>query len=191
MKKIALYLLVMMPLLGACKAVKDGYGIANPEQYSRIYLAAAYNGMQQFGFAAPKPAEIKVYANYSGVLDLAADVSVTMTADLSLVAKYNSEHSTSFKTIPTSCFSMGNSTSLIPAGATTASEPAVVNIVTTAFQDDALYLLPIRITSVSDPSLTVNSELETLYLGIACTASSLYVTSNPLLDYTVSSTENW
>ena len=191
MKKFALYLLLLMPLFGACKAVKDDFGIANPAQYSRIYLAAAYNGMQQYGLQAPKPAEIKVFANYSGVLPLAADVNVTLTADLSLVAKYNSVNGTSFKAMPTAAFSMLSSNSQIPAGATTASEPAVVNIITTAFQDDSLYLLPIRITSVSDPSLTINSDLETLYLGVACTGSSLYITANPLLDYTVSSTENW
>lgn len=191
MKKFVLYFVLLLPLFGACKALPEGYGLDNPGQYSRIYLAAAYNGVQSLTLEAPKPAEVKVYANYSGLLDLAADVNVALAADLTLVSKYNSENGTSFKALPQACFNWVSNTSFIPAGHSTASIPAVLNIITTAFPDDAAYLLPVRITSVSDPSLTINSSLETLYIGVVCSASALYITSSPLSDFTISNTENW
>lgn len=193
MKKFTVYFILSMllPLFGACKAVSEGYGIENPGQYSRVYLAAAYNGLLSLNLEAPKPAEVKVFANYAGVLDLPADVSVTLAADFSLTDRYNNENGTSFQPLPPECFNWVNPVSVIPAGRTTASVPAVLHIITTAFRDEAPYLLPIRITAASDPSLTTSSRLETLYIGIVCTASALYVTSSPLSDFAISNTENW
>lgn len=193
MKKYTLYLMLLMllPFFGACKALKEGYGIDNPGQYSRVYLAAAYQGLQRFELEAPKTAEVKVYANYSGVLKLNADLSVGMAVDLSRVARYNSENGTSFKPIPTDCFRLTDNVSVIPAGTTISAAPVVVSIITTAFQDDQTYLMPVRLTTVSDASISINPALETLYFGISCKAGALYVTTSPLNDYSLSGTENW
>ena len=193
MKKYTLYLLLLMllPVFGACKALKDGYGIDHPEQYSRVYLAAAFGGMQKLELDAPKPVEIRVFTNYSGVVPLASDLQVSLAVDLSKVAQYNRDNGTAFKFLPQNCFRFTDNVSVIPAGQSRASEPVIVTILTTEFLDDGTYLLPIRITGVSDPAFSINHELETLFLGISCKASALSVTSSPLDDYTMSGTESW
>lgn len=187
------YILIFafMPLLWACNPLKEGYGLDNPEQYSRVYLAAAFNGVQELNLEAPEPVQVKIFANYSGVVPLKSDVTVTVGTDLSLVSGYNANNGTAFKPMPAACFNLDSDSSVIKAGESTAGTPAVVNIITSAFEDDAPYLLPIKITNVSNPEITVNADLETLYIGVTCTAGILYLTVNPLTDYTISNTENW
>ena len=190
MKKLYI-LLTLILTLGACKPLKDGYGLDNPQQYSRVYLAAAYNGAQSWEVATPDPVPVKIFANYSGVVALAADVTVTLNTDLSLVSQYNSDNSKDFKAMPESHFTMEKNTSEIFAGETTSTSPAIVNIITSAFSDESTYLLPVSIASVSDTSLEVNSSLSTLYLAVRCKAGTLYLTTNPLVDYTISNPEKW
>ena len=190
MKKLYI-LLTLILALGACKPLKDGYGLDNPQQYSRVYLAAAYNDAQSWEVETPDPVPIKIYANYSGVVALAADVTVTLKADLSLVPQYNSDNSKDFKAMPESHFSIEKDTSGISAGETTSTSPAIVNIITSAFSDESTYLLPVSIASVSDTALEVNSDLSTLYLAVRCKAGTLYLTTNPLVDYTISNPEKW
>lgn len=193
MKKLSIYFLIflLLPVFGACKPLKEGYGLDNPEQYSRIYLAAAYNGVQELNLEAPAPVQVKIFANYSGVVSLASDVTVTLGDDLALVADYNTKNGTAFKEMPTACFGMEENTAIIRAGESTADTPAILNIITSAFEDAATYLLPIKITGVSNPGIAVNANLETLYIGVTCTAGILYLSANPLTDYTISNTENW
>ena len=190
MKKLYI-LLTFILALGACKPLKDGYGLNNPQQYSRVYLAAAYNGAQSWEVETPDPVPIKIYANYSGVVALAADITVTLEADLSLVSQYNIDNNKDFKAMPESHFTMEKTSSGISAGETTSTSPAIVNIITAAFSDESTYLLPIRIASVSDTALEVNSDLSTLYLAVRCKAGTLYLTTNPLVDYTISNPEKW
>jgi len=190
MKKLYI-LLTLILALGACKPLKDGYGLNNPQQYSRVYLAAAYNGAQEWNVETPNPVPVKIYANYSGVIALVADITVTLEADLSLVSQYNIDNNKDFKAMPESHFSIEKDTSGISAGETTSTSPAIVNIITSAFSDESTYLLPVSIASVSDTALEVNSDLSTLYLAIRCKAGTLYLTTNPLVDYTISNPEKW
>ena len=67
----------------------------------------------------------------------------------------------------------------------------MLNFLTEAFIDATPYLLPVSIASLSDTSLAVNDGLKTLYFGVSCVAGTLYITSNPLSDYSLSNTENW
>ena len=168
-----------MPLLWACNPLKEGYGIDNPEQYSRVYLAAAFNGVQELNLEAPEPVQVKIFANYSGVVPLKSDVAVTVGTDLSLVSEYNANNGTAFKPIPAACFNLDSDSSVIKAGESTAAIPALLEIITAI------------ITGVSNQDITVNAALETLYIGVTCTAGTLYITANPLTDYTISNTENW
>lgn len=193
MKKIIpiLCLTLSLTVLFSCKPLKEGYGIEAPEQYSRIYLAAAYNGIQEMTLESTQPASVKIFANYSGVLPLATDLSVTLQADLSLVNAYNIDHGTAFQPIPTACFAFENSVSVIEAGKSTAAQPAVLKFLTDAFVDSTPYLLPVSIVSLSDSALAVNDNLKTLYFSVSCVAGTLYISSNPLTDYTFSNTENW
>ena len=187
------YILIFafMPLLWACNPLKEGYGIDNPEQYSRVYLAAAFNGVRELNLEAPEPVQVKIFANYSGVVPLKSDVAVTVGTDLSLVSEYNANNGTAFKPIPAACFNLDSDSSVIKAGESTAAIPALLEIITAAFEDTDPYLLPVKITGVSNQDITVNAALETLYIGVTCTAGTLYITANPLTDYTISNTENW
>ena len=84
-----------------------------------------------------------------------------------------------------------NSVSVIEAGKSTAAQPAVLKFLTDAFVDSTPYLLPVSIVSLSDSALAVNDNLKTLYFSVSCVAGTLYISSNPLTDYTFSNTENW
>ena len=186
------YLIISVILgLAACSPLPEGYGLDNPEQYSRVYLAAAYNGVKEFSLEAPEAAKIEVYANYSGVVPLSSDLAVSLGADLSLVIPYNSENGTSFKPLPEKCFSLESAESVIRAGDSTANVPAVISIITSAFDDGESYLLPVKILSLSDSSIALNEALDKIYLAINCKAGTLYISANPLTDYTISNTENW
>ena len=180
-----------LPLLWACNPLKEGYDIDNPEQYSRVYLAAAFNGVQELNLEAPEPVSVKVFANYSGVVTLKGDLTVTVSTDLSLVSVYNANNGTAFKPMPAACFNLESDSSVIRAGESTAATPALLEIVTAAFEDSDPYLLPVIITGVSNQDIAVNATLGTLYISITCTAGTLYITANPLTDYTISNTENW
>lgn len=194
MKK-TIYTLLLLPLaifsLGSCKPLEEGYGIENPEQYSRIYIAASYNGRIDKEVEAPRQDTIVINANYSGVVSLKNDVTVNLTTDMSLVSSYNSANNTSFKALPQKTFSLDPASTKILAGLSTSSDPALLLIKTIAFEDDDAYLLPIKISSVSDPSLVINNDLSVLYVGIRCSATAMYITLNPLVDFIVDSNENW
>ena len=194
MKKYIIYSLILLSaaLLAGCEPLKKGYGIDNPEQYSRIYLDAAYRGLKTYTLTDnAQPIEIGVYANYAGVLALESDVAVTIAPDFSMVARYNAENHTAFKPLHQSCFTLTRNTAVIAAGTTISSDKAVLSVDPRKFLDNDLYLLPLRIVSVSDPSLPVNPELEVLYLAISCTADKVSYTTDPLLDFSISPSENW
>ena len=192
MKKINIYLfLISLLTVWSCKPVEDGYGLEDPEQYSSVYIAAAFNGMQSLTVNADEPVNIEVYANYSGVITLSDDLQVFMEEDLERVDAYNTTNGTSFKSMPTTHFSIETNSSSILAGTTTAISPAVIKLNTGAFADGDTYLLPISITSISNPSIKVSDKLGTLYLGVKCKAGSFIITNNPLTDYIVSDTEEW
>ena len=194
MKKIAqvvLSTLLLLTVLDACQPLKEGYGIVNPGQYSRVYIAASYNGLKKYETTADKNIDIPIYANYSGVINLKSDLSVRFEADLSRVPLYNSANGTSYEALPEKCFLLEPKTVVIKAGATASDTPSVVRLLAAAFTDDCEYLLPVRIASLSDSSIVVNSDLETMYLSIICHAPDLQISVKPLTDYNVSPVENW
>jgi len=194
MKKFTLYSLVLLAVavMAACQPLKRGYGIDAPEQYSRVYLAAAYGGMKEIPLTDDaKPTEIGIYANYSGLVSLASDLVVTVAPDFSMVARYNQENHTAYKPLHQSCFSLVRDQAVIGAGTTLSENKAILSIDPRKFLDNEVYLLPLRIVSVSDASLQVNTGLEVLYLGISCTADKVTYTTDPLLDFMISPTVNW
>ena len=95
MKNITTYLILIWTLLAtwACKPVKDGYGLDDPGQYSSVYIAAAFGGMQNITANTAEPLNIEIYANYSGVIALSEDLYVFMEADPDRVDEYNTENS--------------------------------------------------------------------------------------------------
>lgn len=194
MKKL-IYTLLLLPFIlfaaASCEPFENGYGLDNPEQYSKVYIAASFNGLKELEVAAPKEDTIEVYANYGGVVPLANDLTVNVAADLSLVSSYNTANKTSFKVMPTATFELSPSSAVIKAGASTSEIPALIRLKTIAFTDDATYLLPIKISSLSDPTIQINSNLSVLYMAIRCTASAMYVSFDPLKDFVVDANEKW
>ena len=194
MKKFTFYSLVLLAVavMGACQPLKRGYGIDDPEQFSRVYLAAAYGGMKEFYLTDnAKPVEIGIYANYSGLVPLESDLVVTVAPDFSMVAHYNQENNTSYKPLHQSCFSLVRNQAVIGARTTISENTALLSVDPRKFIDNEIYLLPLRIVSVSGPSLQVNTSLEVLYLGISCTADKVSYTTDPLLDFVISPAVNW
>lgn len=193
MKNITTYLILIWTLLAtwACKPVKDGYGLDDPGQYSSVYIAAAFGGVQNITANTAEPLNIEIYANYSGVIALSEDLYVFMEADPDRVDEYNTENGTSFPALPTSHFTVEKNHSIISPGNTTAKAPALIGLNTGAFADGDTYLLPVSIVSVNKPSITINKSNRTVYLGIKCLAGSFTITTDPLSDYGVSDTEEW
>lgn len=192
MKKI-LNLLALLSGLGllSCQALPEGFGIEDPGQYSRIYIAASYNGVQHSEFTFPENVSVNIYANYSGVVPLHADVNVSVADDLSLTEAYNAAAGTSYPPVPAACYVFERGTTTIPSGSTISAEPAVVTFLSAGFLDDGTYLLPVKITEVSDPSIALTPALSILYLSVSCKAGELSVTFQPLDDYNLEDDEKW
>ena len=190
MKRTLLFLLFCIAL-SSCESVPEGLGLENPGQYSRVYIAASYNGLRSEELQAPKNKEVSIWANYSGVVSLNADLDVEIGADLGKVDVYNQSQGTAFAPMEESCYTIKSHQVTIAAGATISSSPAVVEFHSEAFMDEGTYLLPLSITGLSDPSIALSEDLATLYIAVRCKAAAIEILSDGLTVFDVSQTENW
>ena len=191
MRKLLKLTLFIIPLgLFSCKAVEDGLGLKEPDQYARVYIAAAYNGPVSREMSSIRNDTLKVYANYSGVRALSSDVEVELKTDLSLIDAFNERNGTSYSPPAPECYLLKDKTVTIPSGQSISSSGARLVLIAGAFMDDELYLLPVSIASISR-DITVNEDLRTLYVLVRCKGGIVEINIQTPADYTVEEEENW
>lgn len=191
MKRTSILFLLPIIALSSCVSVPEGFGLDNPEQYSRVYIAASYNGIHNEELQAPKSTEVSIWANYSGVVSLGSDLNIQIGADLDKVETYNERQGTNFAPMDEDYFTLKVSQITIAAGTTISSSPAIVEFHSEKFLDDQIYLLPISIIGCSNDSIAFSENLATLYIAVRCKAAAIEIISDDLSDFEVSPTENW
>lgn len=157
----------------ACsKAVPEGFKVADPESYSKIYLGTAFHGNVNVNLLPGKDTVLNVYANYGGIVDLKVPVSVTFEARPDLVEQYNETMHTSYIPLPMSNFLLEHRTVTIEAG-TFASSPMGLRITPENLQGKGPFMLPVTIKGVSGKDYPVNPDLNTLYVVVNYDDSSM------------------
>ena len=190
MKKLLSISLLLSLLLPGCLPVKEGYGLDSPEQYSRVYIALAYRGIQKYDITAPEVVSVHFYANYSGLLPLHEDLPVQISTDESLVGGYNERSMSHYLPLPHKCYSITVPKVVIPAGATISSTTAQIDFLTEQFDDNREYLLPV-IAGAADGSVGTEGDLRVLYLAVICKAAEIRIQALGLPEYEVLTTEKW
>ena len=190
MRKSLSIILLLALLLPGCSPVKEGYGLDSPGQYSRVYIAMAYRGVQKYDISAPGVFPVQFFANYSGLVPLHADLTVSISTDMSLVEGFNERTMSHYLPLPEKCFSITVPEVIIPAGATISSSMAQIDILTEQFDDSREYLLPVT-AGAKDGSIVTEGDLRALYLAVVCKAAEIRIQVVGLPDYEVLTTEKW
>lgn len=115
------------------------------------YADPASNGWLYLSTTLPATIKVPVYSTHP----LAEDVTIGAELDNSLVAKYNAEHNTNYAALPNGFLNTSGLSAKILKGQTTSSDS--INIATTLTSlntlTSAAYLVPIKLTTVSNPSM--------------------------------------
>lgn len=154
------------------KSVPDGFRVEDPQQYSVVYLGRAFHGNMDMTLLPQQDTVINVYANYSGLLDLSAHVSVTFEANPELVAEYNELMRTSYIPLPQANYLLEHRTVTIKAGESS-SEAMKLRVSSDGLPGKGPYMLAVSISQVNGVVTAVNPDLKTLYLIVNYDDSSL------------------
>jgi hypothetical protein len=154
------------------KSVPDGFRVEDPQQYSVVYLGRAFHGNMDMTLLPQQDTVINVYANYSGLLDLSAHVSVTFEANPELVAEYNELMRTSYISLPQTNYLLEHRTVTIKAGESS-SEAMKLRVSSDGLPGKGPYMLAVSISQVNGVVTAVNPDLKTLYLIVNYDDSSL------------------
>lgn len=154
------------------KSVPDGFRVEDPQQYSVVYLGRAFHGNMDMTLLPQQDTVINVYANYSGLLDLSAHVSVTFEANPELVAEYNELMRTSYIPLPQTNYLLEHRTVTIKAGESS-SEAMKLRVCSDELPGKGPYMLAVSISQVNGVVTAVNPDLKTLYLIVNYDDSSL------------------
>jgi len=156
---------VAAALMLSCSQFEDNYGVDNPVSWSRLYLSQAYNGELAVSLDIPADTTVRVFVNLGGVAANEKDIDVYVEYAPELVTTFNTSNGTAYRSLPQKCFSISSSTVTISAGENR-SDPLEVSLSTENFAGIGPYLLPLTITGSSDPDITINSELKTLFISL-------------------------
>ena len=190
MKKVLSITLLLALLLPGCMPVEEGFGLDSPGQYSRVYIALAYRGVQKYDISAPGVFPVKFFANYSGLVPLHGDLTVSISTDMSLVDGFNERMMSHYLPLPEKCFSITVPEVVIPAGATISSSTAQIDFLTDQFDDNQEYLLPVT-AGAADGSVGTEGDLRVLYIAVICRAEELRIQAVGLPEFEVLTTEEW
>jgi len=95
------------------------------------------------------------------------DIDVTFVLDTLAVEKFNTEHRTSYFTVPSSAIDLSGLSSVIKAGSS-ASTPVIVKMISTSsLVDGRSYLIPLSIRTVTGNDMRVLESSRTIFLRVA------------------------
>ena len=157
--KNIIYLAALCGAAGALTACSDS-------ESASIYIPEARSlNIVNFDLGDPMTQTFHVavsssdYVTTSG-LEVASDVSVTLSVDPSKVEYYNSACGTSYEILPADCYSLPAS-AVIPAGATCSEDLTISVDARGKIQPFDSYLLPVTITAATGAD--INPQQSTVY----------------------------
>ena len=186
MSRSMIYMAVVSCIMtAACsKAIPDGFGVDNAEQYATVYLGTAFHGNMEKTLVPDQDETFNVYANYSGLVDLSRPVYVTFEAKPEMVEEYNKNMSASYKVLPAQNYILEHRTVAIASGSMN-SDAMRVTLSPDGLLSKGPYMLPITISNVSDKDMKVNADLKTLYIVVKYDDSSLTFDNYPKTGWAV------
>lgn len=147
-------------VLSACSYDRD---IANPEQYSRIYIPQAFAGAiyKQLPMS-DVDYEFPLGAAFGGLNQLGSAVTVSLRVENNLVEDYNVINQTTYLKFPEGSYTLEKPDVKINTG-TSSSDVVKLKIKTFGkLEVGKTYLLPVSIAQVS-PEIPINPKLRTVY----------------------------
>lgn len=161
MKKISIYSMLFIMIMGSCSEVMI-YDPTDEEKakYGLVYMPRAERGLNTIPLSnKPEEKTLEYSAYYGGPVDATKDIKVSFSVDASKVAEYNEKNGTNYKLFPESGFSLQTTEAAIKARER--STPTLYGKVTSGDHLDLFenYLLPITMKADAD----VNEEFTTVY----------------------------
>ncbi len=133
------------------------------EQFMYLSLSGAADNPVVKAVEVDQNTTFPITLSYGGTTNYNQGEYVAQIAvDNSLVAKYNSEKSTTYLTLPAGSFSL-DKTSMTIADGSRISDPVNVTIKAPQINFENEYLLPVTIQSVTEGKVPLNEEFRTIY----------------------------
>lgn len=155
--KIYLILILSALVISSCKKSKFGDPvilITGTEVYPIVKFAVETT-----------PAQYSVTA--TATEKATEDIAVTFALDTLAVTKFNTEHRTSYFTIPASAIDLSGLSTVIKAGSS-ASTPVIVKMISTSsLVDGRSYLIPLSIKTFTGDQMHVLESSRTIFLRVA------------------------
>ena len=133
------------------------------EQFMYLSLSGAADNPVVKAVEVDQNTTFPITLSYGGTTNYNQGEYVAQIAvDNSLVAKYNSEKSTTYLTLPAGSFSL-DKTSMTISDGSRISDPVNVTIKAPQINFENEYLLPVTIQSVTEGKVPLNEEFRTIY----------------------------
>lgn len=144
-------MLAMFSLTSCLKSGPYNYNFSGVGASVDLPLAASTgNGVAAFTFAAGSNT-FPVYADLASPSPLSKSTSVTLMVDSAYLNSYNSSNGTSYTLLPDSDYTINTLNLTIPAGQRLDSAQVTFNIAKVDTSSAISYVLPISISSASEP----------------------------------------
>ncbi len=146
--------------------VKTSTPVANVYNFSVVNTGYSQQGMSSVGFKIP--------AFITGTAK--ADVVVNFAIDNSLVGTYNEINKTTAKALPSGVTaSLGEGKVTIHKGMQASVDSVTLTLSNTSSMTDPLYVVPVRITSITNVEGTkISSNLSTVYVTVSAINTNTY-----------------
>jgi hypothetical protein len=173
-------LMIAVVLIGGCKDNIE-YNVTG-DAINRVYINTQSEYINTFNLSVlhtPLGSTGNVVASFpvQCTQNAAADLAVTFVVDSSLVDVYNMAHSTKYKKVPSGVVVNVSSGLTIPKGGIISADSLTVSIDSLGMSllTDTLYMVPIRIATISNASNTaISSNLSIVYVIIKTSWTNCY-----------------
>lgn len=155
--KIYLVLILSMLVISSCKKSKFGDPVilvTGTELYPIVKFSVENT-----------PAQYSVTA--TATEKATEDIDVTFVLDTMAVEKFNTEHRTSYFTVPSSAIDLAGLSTVIKAGSSASTPVSVKVISTSSLVDGRTYLIPLSIKTVTGNQMHVLESSRTIFLRVA------------------------
>ncbi|MGV3509202.1 MAG: DUF1735 domain-containing protein [Sphingobacteriaceae bacterium] len=140
--------------------------IANPDQYSKIYMPQAVDYPKVSELIMADTLQSIVFgAAYGGVSDQTNTINVKFKVDPSLVASYNTKNNTNYPLLPANSYELTGTEGVMQNGKVNTNALKIKVKTVGGLEPLKDYLLPITIDQVS-PAIPVNDSLRTTYFKV-------------------------
>ncbi len=103
------------------------------------------------------------------------NISVRIMMDNALIDSYNRDNQTSFKAVPDNLVQLTDEDLLIATGNTVSADSLALKISDVATLTESMYLIPLRISSISGNSgVEISTNLNTVFLKISSRSTNVY-----------------